>query len=201
MKHVSLFNILLLILLGSAFTACKTQSPGTAKRQQLSGKVIIITGASSGLGRGIALEAGRSKATVVLASRNKAELEKVAEEITVLGGKALVAPTDVSIEADIKSLSEQVVDRFGRIDVWINNAGIAVLGRYWEIPLEDQLRVVNVNLKGVMSGSYYALNQFKKQNAGVLINISSVEAEIPTAYQAAYSISKSGVRTLGNTLR
>lgn len=110
-------------------------------------------------------------------------------------------PTDVSAEADIKALTERTVARFGRIDVWINNAGIAVLGRYWEIPLEDQLRVINVNLNGVMLGSYYALNQFKRQEAGVLINIASVEAEIPTAYQAAYSISKSGVRTLGNTLR
>jgi short-subunit dehydrogenase len=201
MKTISIFNLLLLLFLYTVFTACKTHNLGAGKRQQLPGKVIVITGASSGLGRGIALDAGRSKAIVVLASRNKQELDKVAEEVIASGGQALVVPTDVSIESNIKALAKQTVDRFGRIDVWINNAGIAVLGRYWDIPLEDQLRVVDVNLNGTMLGSYYALNQFKKQNSGVLINISSVEAEIPTAYQAAYSISKAGVRTLGNTLR
>lgn len=201
MKPVSLFHLLLLLVPGMMLTACKTYRVSAEKRHQLAGKVIVITGASSGLGRGVALEAARSKANVVLAARNKAELEKVADEATALGGKALVLPTDVSVEENIKALAEQTVARFGRIDVWINNAGIAVLGRYWEIPTEDQMRVVDVNLNGTMLGSYYALNQFKKQNSGVLINISSVEAEIPTAYQAAYSISKAGVRTLGNTLR
>jgi short-subunit dehydrogenase len=201
MKLTSLSNSLLLLLLGMVLRACKTYPVGAEKRHQLSGKVIVITGASSGLGRGVALEAARSKATVILAARNKPELEKVAEEAVALGGKALVIPTDVSIEKNIRDVAEQTVACFGRIDVWINNAGIAVLGRYWETPLRDQLRVVNVNLNGTMLGSYYALNQFKKQKSGVLINISSVEAEIPTAYQAAYSISKAGVRTLGNTLR
>lgn len=201
MKTISLFNILLLFLFYNMLTACKTHSLGAGKRQQLQGKIIVITGASSGLGKGIALDAGRSEATVILASRNKDELEKVAAEVIASGGKALVVPTDVSIESNIKALADQTVARFGRIDVWINNAGIAVLGRYWETPLRDQMRVVDVNLNGTMLGSYYALNQFKKQKSGILINISSVEAEIPTAYQAAYSVSKAGVRTLGNTLR
>lgn len=201
MKSTLLFNTFLWMLLWSVFASCKTHRLGTDKRQQLQGRVIVITGASSGLGRGIALDAGRCKSMVVLAARNKNELEKVAEEVRALGGQALVVPTDVSVASDIKALSERAVVRFGRIDVWVNNAGVAVLGRYWETPLEDQLRVVDVNLRGVMLGTYYALNQFKKQQAGVLINISSVEAEIPTAYQAAYSVSKAGVRTLGNTVR
>ncbi|WP_118975927.1 SDR family NAD(P)-dependent oxidoreductase [Taibaiella koreensis] len=140
------------------------------QREQLSSKVFVITGASSGLGRGIALEAGRCKAIVVLASRNRLELNKVAAEIEAAGGRALVLLTDVSSDEQMASLADTVSKRFGRIDIWINNAGVA-------------------------------MKQFILQGSGVLINIASVESNISTAYQAAYSASKAGVQNIGNTRR
>jgi short-subunit dehydrogenase len=183
------------------FQRCATARLGNHGQRKISGKVIIVTGASSGLGRGVALEAARYGAKVVLASRNKTELEKVAAEIRQNGGTAIVVPTDVSIVSDIKRLADTTVAVYGKIDVWINNAGVTVIGNFWNVSLREQSRVFDVNLNGVLYGCYYAMQQFKVQGYGTLINIGSVESEIPTAYQVAYAASKAAVRSIGLSLR
>jgi short-subunit dehydrogenase len=196
-KTFSLLMIVVCLLL----QGCSTKPLSGKKQQELAGKVFVITGASSGLGKGIALQAARYKATVVIVARNEKALNDVAAEIRAFGGNVAVIPADVSNKEQMEQLMTGTLERFGHIDVWINNAGIAAIGAFWETPLEDQVRVIDVNLKGVLYGSYLAVRQFRTQGYGTLINIGSVESEIPTAYQAAYSASKAAVRSIGLVLR
>jgi short-subunit dehydrogenase len=90
--------------------------------------------------------------------------------------------------------------RFGTVDVWINNAGIGAIGRFEDIPLEDHSRVIDVTFKGVVNGSFVAMKQFRLQGHGALINVGSVDSEIPLAYQSSYAASKAAVLSLGRTL-
>ena len=161
---------------------------------------VVITGASSGMGRGTALKLAARGARVVLAARREALLEEAAAEARAGGGDAIVVPTDVSRPDDIQRLLQASLVPTGRIDVWINNVGIGALGPFWDIPVEDHARVVDVNLNGVIYGSHAAINQFRKQGRGTLVNIGSIDSEVPLAYQAGYSASKAGVLALGRAL-
>jgi short-subunit dehydrogenase len=136
----------------------------------------------------------------VVAARRTEALESLAGEISRWGGTPLVVTTDVSSVEQMQALAEQAVERFGAIDGWVNNAGIAAIGRFEDIPLEDQLRLLDVNLKGAVTGSYLAMKQFRAQGYGTLVNVASVDSEVPHAYQAAYSASKAGVLMLGRVL-
>jgi short-subunit dehydrogenase len=166
----------------------------------MEGKTFVITGASSGFGKGVALELGSCHANVVLAARRGYLLEEIAKQITLAGGTALVVETDVSKHTDVQHLMDTAMMRFGKIDVWINNAGIASIGPFWAIPVEEHDRVIDVNLKGVFYGSYAAIRLFREQGYGTLINLGSVESEVPTAYQSSYSATKAAVRNLGEVL-
>ena len=168
--------------------------------RELAGRTVVVTGASSGFGRGIAVEAARRGANVVLAARRVDELEKVAAEARAAGGRALVAPTDVSQADQVARLAEAAVTEFGRVDVWINNAGIMALGPHEQVPLADHDRVLNVNLHGVVYGSHHAMRLFKGQGFGTLINMGSVESKVPVPYQSSYVASKFGVLGLGKSL-
>jgi len=161
-------------------------------------KTVVVTGASSGFGRGMALELARRGANVVIASRNTSALERVAQEAGT--GKVLVVTTDVGRAEDMEQLARSAIERFGNIDVWINNAGAGALGRFEEIPLADQLRVVNINLDGVILGSYHAMQHFRGRGRGTLINIGSVEGRVPLPYQATYVATKHAVVGLGSAL-
>lgn len=164
------------------------------------GKTFVITGASSGLGRGTALQLASQGANVVLAARRGGLLEEVAAEAQAAGGTALAIPTDVSRPDDVEALAAATLERFGSIDVWINNVGIGALGPFWDIPLADHARVIDVNLKGLIYGSHVAVRQFRAQGHGTLVNIGSIDSEVPLAYQASYSASKAGVLSLGRAL-
>src|SRR5690606_16569370 len=109
--------------------------------------------------------------------------------------------TDVADPVAMEDLARTAVERFGRIDVWINAAGVAALGRFEEVPLADHTRVIETDLLGAMYGSYFALQQFKRQGAGTLINVSSVLGKIPAPYWASYVAAKFGVVGLGGALR
>lgn len=163
-------------------------------------RVYVVTGASSGFGRGIAEQLGRHRASVVLAARRADALEEVATAVRANGGTALVVPTDVSDAAAMERLSAATLTRFGRIDVWINNAGIGAIGRFEEIPVADQARIVDVNLKGVIYGSHLAIRQFKRQGHGILINLGSVESRVPLAYHATYAATKHAILGLDQAL-
>lgn len=181
-------------LLGLMLTSCAAPSQlGQRDRQLVAGRTFVVTGASSGLGRGAAVKLASYGANVVLAARRGDVLEGVASEARAAGGQALVVPTDVSKPEEVEHLSQAALAQFGRIDAWINDAAVAVIGRFTDIPAADHARVVDVNLKGVIYGSETALQQFRRQGFGTLVNIASVEGRVPLAYHASYAATKHAI--------
>ena len=160
----------------------------------------MIVGASSGFGRGVAEQLGEYKAKVVLAARRTDVLEEVAAKVRAGGGTAMVVTMDISKPEDVQRLLDTAVSSYGNIDVWINMAGVGAIGRFWEIPIEDQARIVDVNLKGVIYGSHAAIRRFTTQGFGTLINMGSIESENPLAYHASYAATKGGILNLGQAL-
>ena len=171
------------------------------KSAGLSGKVVVITGASSGIGRGTALDFAKAGALVVLAARRGELLEELALECEAAGGKALAATTDVSDKEETARLAAAAVTQFGRIDVWVNNAGSGALGRFDQVPLQDHIHVIETDLLGTLYGTYFALQQFHRQGAGTLINVASVIGKVPAPYFASYAAAKHGVVGLSGAVR
>lgn len=169
--------------------------------QDLKGKVVVITGASSGFGKGAALKFAEVGASIVLAARREQLLEELERDCEKLGGRAKAVPTDVSKEADVEQLAKTALAEFGRIDVWVNNAGSGALGRFEEVPLSDHVQVIETDLIGTIYGSYFALRQFQQQGSGVLINMSSVIGKVPAPYFASYAAAKHGIVGLSASLR
>ncbi len=187
-------GLLLLAALGALLTGCAAPSQlGRRDQQRIVNRTFIVTGASSGLGRGVALKLAGYGANVVLAARRTDVLDQLAAQVSAAGGRPLVVGVDVGKPDDVAHLTQAAVERFGRIDVWINDAGVVAIGRFDQIPVEDQARVIDVNLKGAIYGSYAAMRQFRQQGFGTLVNVASVEGRLPLAYQASYSASKHGI--------
>ncbi len=170
-------------------------------RAAIAGRTWVVTGASSGIGRGVAERAGQMGANVVLAARRTEALEEVARTIAANGGQALVVPTDVSRPEAMEALAVAAEARFGRIDLWFNNAGVAPVGRFEEIPVAEHARTVDVNLNGVIYGSHAALRRFRTQGGGTLVNMASVEGRVPLAYHASYAATKHAIIGLDAALR
>jgi len=191
-----LFAFLFLVSLAS----CTTWKVGRSGEKKIASKTYVIIGASSGMGRGVAEELGRCRAKVVLAARRAELLEEIAGIIRRSGGSAEVVTADISRPEDIEKVCSAAVKKYAKIDVWINMAGVTAVGRFWEIPMEDQMRIIDVNLKGFFYASRTATEQFIRQREGVLINVGSVMSEIPMAYQTSYSATKAGVRSLSMAL-
>jgi short-subunit dehydrogenase len=193
--------VLAMVMLGAALGGCAAPSQLMhSERQWLIGRTYVVTGASSGFGRGVALKLAGYGSNVVLAARRTEVLKEVAAEVSAAGGTPLVVTTDVSRSDDMDRLARAAIRRFGRIDVWINNAGVGAIGRFEDVPLRDYDRVIDVNLKGVVYGSHTAMRLFRQQGYGTIVNISSVEGEVPLPYQAIYSASKHAVNGLGAAL-
>jgi len=171
-----------------------------SEQPTIANATVVITGASSGFGRGTAVELARQGANVVLAARRADVLDALAADIGAAGGTAIVVPTDVSDASAVTKLAAVAVEKFGGIDVWINNVGVGALGQFWDIPLEDHARLVDVNLKGLIYGSHVAVRQFLTQENGTLINIGSVDSEVPMAYQSSYAATKAAVLSLSRSL-
>ncbi|GAA4282909.1 SDR family oxidoreductase [Brevibacterium daeguense] len=168
---------------------------------RIKNSTVVITGADSGIGRATALRFAKKGARVVLASRDAAALETLAADCRRRGAKALAVQTDVADPEAVEELCESAVGNFGRIDIWVNNAGTGVFGPFLDTPLEDIQRVVDVDLMGVVHGAREALEQMRAQGEGVLINVASMAGIIPQPYTSAYSMSKAAVRALGVSLR
>jgi len=164
-------------------------------------QVVVITGASSGIGRATALRFADQGWAVVLGSRREQALTELAEECGARGGEAVVVPTDTTDAAAVQALADAAVARYGRIDVWVNNAAVGIYGRFQEIPLDDFRRVLDVNVMGYVYGARAALEVLTGQGRGVLINVSSIVGEIPAPYAAPYAMSKAAVRSLSASLR
>lgn len=201
-RYLSTKPVIALFLLTSAllFNSCATWKVGRAGREKTAGKTFVIVGASSGFGRGVAEELGKYKANVVLAARRTDLLEEIAANIRKSGGTATVVTMDISKPEDVQRLAETALKTYGDIDVWINMAGVGAIGRFWEIPIEEQARIVDINLKGFIYGSHAAIKQFKAQGYGTLINMGSIESENPLAYHASYAATKGGVLNLGQAI-
>ncbi len=168
---------------------------------ELRQSVVIITGATSGIGRCTALEFARSGARVVLAARDSKALDKAAAECERSGAEALAVECDVADEDQVQTLAREAVDRFGRIDVWVNNAGVGLYGRFEDCPSASFRQVIETNLCGVVHGTRAALRYFRRQHGGVLINVSSQVATGGIPYSSAYAATKFAVRMLDDCLR
>ncbi|WP_207458617.1 SDR family oxidoreductase [Azospirillum sp. SYSU D00513] len=164
-------------------------------------KVVVITGASSGIGRATALEFARRGAAVILAARSHAALHEVAEECIDAGGRAMVVPTDVTDAAQVKALAQRAFDAFGGIDVWVNNAGVIAFGRFEEIPEDVFERVMRTNFLGVVHGCRAVLPHFLDHGEGIIINTASMVSNVGQRYATPYVASKFAVRGFSESLR
>ncbi|KAB2352532.1 SDR family oxidoreductase [Actinomadura rudentiformis] len=164
-------------------------------------EVVVITGASSGIGRATALAFAGKGVAVVVAARREDALEKVAAECEERGAQAMAVPTDVSDPDAVVELGRQAVDRFGRIDVWVNGAAVSVYGPILDVPLDDFRRVLDVNVMGYVHGARVALRHMRDQGSGVLVNVSSITSFVPQPYATAYVMSKAAVSALSASLR
>ncbi|MBN1209141.1 MAG: SDR family NAD(P)-dependent oxidoreductase [Myxococcaceae bacterium] len=164
-------------------------------------KVIVITGASSGIGRATALALARKGAHLVLAARREDPLDELAQRCEALGVRSLVVPTDVSDPAAVRALATQAVHAFGRIDAWVNNAGVYLLGSLEETPDDAFRQVMETNFFGTVYGSRAALAQFRHQGRGTLVNVSSIFGSTAGPYVSAYASSKFAVRGFSASIR
>ncbi|HEY7273935.1 MAG TPA: SDR family NAD(P)-dependent oxidoreductase [Actinoplanes sp.] len=161
-------------------------------------RVVVLTGASSGIGRAAALAFANRGDRLVLAARGPADLAAVAARC---GGDPLTVPTDVTRAADVERLAAAAVDRFGRIDVWVDTAAVMAYGKFESIPPDVFDRVVTTDLLGPANVARAALRQFRAQGEGTMILCSSLLAHITVPYMSAYATAKWGMRALARTLR
>jgi len=168
---------------------------------RLDGRVVVITGAGSGIGRASAVEFAAAGCQLVLAGRRRDALEETAALCRARGGSALVVEADVTSEADLRRICDEAMASWGRIDVWLNNAGTTYFARLDEGEWEAHRRVLETNLLGPMMAARIVLPVFRQQRAGHLINVGSVLSQIGQAFVPAYVVSKFGVRGLSEAVR
>ena len=166
----------------------------------LEGRVAVVTGASSGIGEACALAFVEKGAKVVLAARRAERLDKLVKRIEGMGGEALAVMTDVTREADVDNLFERALERFGTIDVLINNAGIADSTPVYDMPLELWHQVIETNLTSAFLCSRAAFRVMKDKGRGRIVNIGSISARVPRENSPAYAASKWGLDGLTRSL-
>ncbi|WP_224369113.1 SDR family NAD(P)-dependent oxidoreductase [Hyalangium versicolor] len=164
-------------------------------------KVVVIAGAASAIGRATALALARQGAHLVLAARREEPLDELARACETLGAHCLYVPTDVTDAAEVRALAAEAVQTFGRIDGWVNSAGVYLVGRLEETPDDAFRQVMETNFFGTVHGSRSALAQFRRQGRGVLINVSSIFGSTTVPYVSAYAASKVAVRGFSASIR
>ncbi len=169
--------------------------------KKMRGAVVVITGASSGIGRATARQFAKAGSHVVLAARGRKALEETAQECRDLGAKAIAVPTDTTDATAVEALARRAVEQFGSLDVWVNNASVSLFGAVETVPLDHFQRVLETNVMGYVHGARAALHHMRAQGSGVLINVSSAIAHVPQPFTAAYSMSKAAVSSLSVSLR
>lgn len=169
--------------------------------KNIEGKVVVITGASSGVGEATARLLSSQGATVVLGARRTERIQSLADEFANAGAKALAISTDVTQLVQVKNLVDSAVQAFGRVDVILNNAGVMPHSPLERLKVEDWDRMIDVNLKGVLYGISAVLPHMKAQKSGHIINTSSVAGHKVRPGSAVYAATKSGVLVISEGLR
>ncbi len=170
-------------------------------KNNIAGKVVVITGASSGLGEAAARLLSAKGATVVLGARRADRLEALAKALTADGGKAHAVVTDVTDRAQVQRLVDTAAEKFGRVDVIINNAGLMPQSLLERLKVDEWDRMIDVNIKGVLYGIAAVLPHMQRQKSGHIINVSSVAGHKVGPGGAVYSATKHAVRVISEGLR
>ncbi|SFD40755.1 Short-chain dehydrogenase [Cupriavidus sp. OV038] len=163
-------------------------------------QVIVLTGATSGVGLITARKAAAAGARLVLAARSEDVLHKLAEELRETGTEVITVRTDVGNQDDVARLAEAAIERFGGFDTWVNNAGVTIFGRHDDVPLEDQRRLFDTNYWGVVHGSLAAATHLR-QHGGAIINMGSEASDCAMPLQGAYAASQHAIKGFTDTLR
>lgn len=173
------------------------QNPENNFRDQ----VVVITGASSGIGKATAIEFAKRGADLVLAARRENALEKTARECLKFGVRAIVVPTDVSEEAAVQALAARAIAEFGQIDIWINNAGVYMMGEIKDTPVEAMRRLLDINFFGMVHGCKAALPYMLGRGEGHIINTGSQAGKMAYRYAGTYCASKFALTAFSDALR
>ncbi len=168
--------------------------------KRLEDQVMVITGASSGIGLVTARKAAARGARLVLGARNTDAIKVVAEQIHDFGGEAVPVVVDVGREEEVQRLADTALRRFGRFDTWINNAGVSIYGRMEDVPVEDERRLFDTNYWGIVYGSRIAARHLR-EHGGALINLGSIVSDFSLPLQGAYCASKHAVKGFTDALR
>jgi short-subunit dehydrogenase len=170
-------------------------------RRSLRGAAVVLTGASSGIGRATAVEFARRGARLVLAARREEALRETVRLCQQHTATVVAVTVDVSQSSDLERLVDQALAAYGRIDVWVNNAGTTLFGRLHEGDFSAHRRVIEINLIGPMYAARLVMPVFRRQRQGTLINVGSVLSQVGQAFVPSYAISKFGLRGLSEALR
>ncbi|MBQ1543916.1 short-chain dehydrogenase [Caulobacter sp. CCUG 60055] len=172
------------------------------KLKPLNEQVVVITGATSGIGLSTARAAAQRGARLLLVARNAEALKAVCDDLTAKGAKADYCVADVGDQSQVRAVVQTALDRFGGFDAWVNNAGVSIFGHITDTPVEDQRRLMETNYWGVVYGSLAAVEHFKtRDGGGALINIGSVLGDLAVPLKGPYCASKHAVRAFTNALR
>jgi short-subunit dehydrogenase len=163
--------------------------------------VVVITGASSGIGKAIATAFAQAGASLMLCARRQQELEDTAAACRAAGARTETMVVDVSQAQAVSDLARQAVETFGRVDIWINNAGMDAFGTFADMPLDVIERCLQINLFGTIHGMKAILPHFLEQGRGIIINNASLVGAVPTPFHAAYVASKFAIRGLSHSVR
>ncbi len=171
------------------------------KLKPIEQQVVVVVGASSGIGRQAALQFAKRQAKVVVAARTESALASLVDEIVLMGGEAIAVTADVAVLEQVQSIADKAIERFGRIDTWVHAAATAIIAPFERVTPEEFKRVIDVNLMGAVYGAMVAMPQLRHTGRGAFIAISSVEARRSMPLQTSYSASKHGMEGFLDALR
>jgi NAD(P)-dependent dehydrogenase (short-subunit alcohol dehydrogenase family) len=171
------------------------------KLKPIEQQVVVVVGASSGIGRETALQFAKRQAKLVVSARSKSGLASLVDEITQLGGEAIAVPADVAVLEQVQTIANSAIERYGRLDTWVHAAATAVIAPFEQVTPEEFKRVIDVNLMGQVYGAMVALPYLRRTGRGAFIAISSVEARRSMPLQTSYSASKHGLEGFLDALR